>query len=291
MLLTIATYGKNDNYAGNFVQRLEFNLCKLVENIDRLGIQDDVEIIVTDWGSTERLSDFCKVPKRDYLKFLYVPQETCNRCVPDSKFSIPHALNAAARRMNGDNLLCIDSDTYISFEGFSGIYNLLKNNKQDYVYYWSSRYHIPYNVQSRMRNIQEMDLMLDEWIELGKPLVNRSELADGFFHDEINLDDFLGCACALLLDKRLVFESSLLYEKLTKWGWMDIEIYKRLRSYNYLPLGDLESVLNSNFYHIGHHEITTGNHVNGSNDNHVTNLLHANSDNWGMVNESLELKN
>jgi hypothetical protein len=293
MLLTIITSGKNDNYSGNFLQRLEFSLCKLIDNIDRLGVGDDVEIIVTDWGSPveSKLSDACSIPKRDYLKFLYVPVETTQQYSPDSKFSITHALNSAARRMNGENILSIDSDTYISFNGFSRLYEMLKNNQDDYVYYWVSRYHIPYKVQSKMKNIQDMDLMLNDWIASGKPLVEnfQKDGANGFYHDKVDLDNFLGGACALLLSRDLVFKTTFLWETLTKWGWLDIEIHRRLLYNNYAPKGDLEVKLDSEFYHIGHHEVGTGSSINGANPTNISPILNANGDNWGLANEDLKL--
>ena len=49
-LLSIITCGKNDQYAGNFLQRLQLNLSKLESNLKKFNITD-VEILVTDWGS------------------------------------------------------------------------------------------------------------------------------------------------------------------------------------------------------------------------------------------------
>lgn len=68
MKLTIVTIGKNDNYAGNFLERIQHNINKLISNIDELEIKD-VEIIISDWGSSkeERLSDVMIVEKRPYL--------------------------------------------------------------------------------------------------------------------------------------------------------------------------------------------------------------------------------
>ena len=215
MKLSIILCGRNDNYAGNFLQRLEHNLNKLVDNIERMGL-DDVEIIVTDWGSsdTERLYDVVKVPKKDYLKFLFVPLNLTKIYSPDSNFSIPHAMNAAVRRMSGEYMLSLDSDSYVPFEMFSGIYDLLKNDERDYIFYWGSRCLMPYNVQTKANSIVEMDNLIQRWKELGKPTENYGDQEEGWPYPKVNIANFVGQGCAILINKEILHESTFLYEKL-----------------------------------------------------------------------------
>ena len=290
MILTIATCGKNDDFAGNFVHRLELCLNKLIQNIDTLSLQDEVEILVTDWGSEDssRLSDVCDVPYRKYLKFIYVSPDITRRIAPDSNFSVPHAMNAAARRMSGENFMYIDGDTFIPTTSFKGIIDILKSKSTEYVHYWASRYLIPYKIQSEISDIYQMEDMLSQWKNLGKPIVATSMKENGFVHSKIDLERFGGGACACLLDRNIVFETGFLLETLTRWGWMDVEAYNRI-STKYKALGDLEIILGSEFYHIGHHEKAVGHDVHGFNPFTISPTFKANGEDWGLASENLEI--
>lgn len=288
-LLTIITSGKNDNFAGNFLQRLEHNLNKLIENIDKMQI-NDVEIIVTDWGSdhNKRLFNVCEVPRREYLKFLYVPYHICKKYSPNSEFSLPHSLNSAIRRSNGNFIFYIDGDSYIPFNTFKKFHELLKSHDPvDDVYYWASRYLIPYKYQCEAKNTRDMDSLLDDWISKGKPLGSQYELAEKFVLSKIDLKGFAGGAMGLLISKKIAFETTFFYEELTRWGWMDVEFFKRMSS-RYTCMGDLVDVLDCEFYHIGHHEVKTGHEVHGFNPFTSPVNFSANDQNWGLSNEDLQ---
>src|ERR1039458_2637825 len=111
--LSFVLCSRNDNYMGNPVGRLEIALNYLAENVQLLGREEEVEVIVTDWGS--------KVPLKDVLnlnataakitRFLEVPIEVVKEVQKDSPFAEVLALNAAARRANGQYIGRIDQDT------------------------------------------------------------------------------------------------------------------------------------------------------------------------------------
>ena len=93
-----------------------------------------------------------------------------------------------------------------------------------------------------------------------------------------------------LINKEILHESTFLYEKLNKWGWLDIEFHLRITS-QYPCLGDLVDVTGSDFYHLGHHEIQAGFQVHGSNINSGAQKFSANGDDWGLGNENLKFNN
>ena len=128
ILLSIVTCGKNDDFAGNFVQRLEHNLNKIIDSINKLKISD-IEIIVTDWGSDpeSKLSMISNIEKSDYIKFLYVSPELCRKYAPESNISVPHAINSGFRRSSGKFIMYIDGDSYIPKDSFEKLYNLLNH--------------------------------------------------------------------------------------------------------------------------------------------------------------------
>ena len=50
-LLTIVVIGRNDNYRGNFKNRLENSINYNCKNIDDLGYGSKVEMLLVDWNS------------------------------------------------------------------------------------------------------------------------------------------------------------------------------------------------------------------------------------------------
>ena len=180
-VVVIITNGRNDNYAGNFVQRLEHNINKLISNIDKLKIED-IEIIVTDWGSPEdsKLSDVMNVESRPYLKFLFIPKNITNKYSPDSNFSIPHAMNAAIRRSSGENIFCIDGDSYIPLQAFSKMYSFInERGRESYKFFWVTRVIIPYQEQILQNSIDDMDRLIKYWSDGGKKTVSHQEYLNG----------------------------------------------------------------------------------------------------------------
>lgn len=289
ILLSIVTCGKNDDFAGNFVQRLEHNINKIIDGINKLGLSD-IEVIVTDWGSDpeNKLSVVANIEKSDYVKFLYVSPELCKKYSPDSNFSVPHSINCGMRRSTGRYVMYIDGDSYIPNNSLEKLYNLLKThsqNEDDNVYYWASRYMIPYKFQSSAENIEDMDNLLKTWIDSGKPVSGLNDISNSFYHSKVDLSNFMGGAMGLLISRKILEETGFLYESLTKWGWMDVEFAQRV-SARYNCMGDLLELLDCEFYHIGHHEVKVGHDVHGFNPNLRPENFLQNIE-WGLNGEDL----
>lgn len=274
MKLSIITCGKNDGYAGNFLKRLQLNLDKLNDNIKKLNVSD-IEIIVVDWGSEIRLSDVLNTNNFEFIKFLHIPIDIGNVYSPDSSFSIVHSFNAGFLRSKGDYIFFIDGDSYVPYESFKKIYDLI-NNTGHYTFYWASRYHLPHEIHSSVSDILELDNVIE----------NFEFYKNNWPHEKVDLGHFQGAAMGLLLDRNICDETSLYYEKLNRWGWLDIEIHNRI-SRNYRCLGDLED-LGFPFFHLDHHQIQkTGN--NGINPTISSVSFRANDNNWGLKYENLIL--
>jgi glycosyltransferase involved in cell wall biosynthesis len=275
MKLSIITCGKNDNYAGNFIQRLQHNLTKLNDNIIRLNTTD-IEVIIVDWGSEEKISDILDTTNFKHINFLYVPDNICKGYSPDSNFSIVHALNAGFRRSKGDYIFFMDGDGYVPFDSLKATFDLIKD-KNENIFCWASRYHLPYEIHSQTLNIQDIDNEILKWEQNNKL---------NWGHNKVNLAYFGGAAIGLLLSRNICDESTLFYEALNKWGWLDIEIHNRLSS-RYTCNGDLEN-LGVSFFHLDHHNVQSQGQ-NGTNNHHNPLSFNANNDNWGLINENLIL--
>jgi glycosyltransferase involved in cell wall biosynthesis len=280
MLLSIITSGKNDQYAGNFKQRHQHNLDKLNDSINKLNT-NEIELIAVDWGSEEKLSDVLNTSNFTHTKFLHIPSEIAKKYSPDSGFSIVHALNAGFRRSKGRYIFFIDGDSYVPYESLALIYNiaLSLDEEKEKTFFWASRYHLPYEIHSNTNDIREIDKNIEIWEQNQK---------QNWRHDKIKLHDFGGTAMGLLLSRDICEESTLYYEVLNKWGWLDIEIHHRLLT-RYSCVGDLEDY-GVSFFHLDHHSIQVKGQ-NGINPNYNSPRFEANDENWGLVNENLKLIN
>ena len=76
---------------------------------------DQLEIIVSDWGSEIPLRDVLQlVPEAEgRVKFFHTPEDIAIIEQKDSKFPEVIALNAAARRASGEYIGRIDNDTIV----------------------------------------------------------------------------------------------------------------------------------------------------------------------------------
>src|SRR5678815_3946930 len=71
-LLSILSHGRNDQYMGNFKWRLARSLNRFAESIAALGLEEEVELLIVDWGSREPLRDVILLSDtaRSLVKFL-----------------------------------------------------------------------------------------------------------------------------------------------------------------------------------------------------------------------------
>lgn len=277
MILSIITSGKNDGYGMNFLERLEFNLEKLNNNIDKLSISD-VEIILVDWASDKKISDTLIPSNHKFTKFIYVNQEIASRVSPDNSFSHVHSLNAGFRKSLGEFIFFIDGDSYIPLDSFKKVYETCKEHKSKNTsaYYWASRYHIPFEIHSNSKSMDEIDYSINEWLNKNKT---------GWAHDKINLNE-VQAPMGLLLSRQTVEETTGYYEKLNKWGFIEIEYSRRLK--NNKCDGDLENS-ETYFFHLDHHKVATQGKDKKANEHMSSNNYNANNENWGLINEKLEV--
>ena len=74
-ILSLVYTARNDDYSPNFIDRLETTLNLNVENILNLKLQNQIEIIIIDWGSEfkKRLSKKIFLNKKNkIIKIHYV---------------------------------------------------------------------------------------------------------------------------------------------------------------------------------------------------------------------------
>ena len=287
MLLTIVTCGKNDDYCGNFKQRLTNNLTKLIDNIEKSG-KDSVEIIVTDWGSEVPLSDVLGI-KSKFIKYVHVTPELALKYNPHTPFSLPHSLNVGARKASGDFIFYVDGDAFIPFESYVGVYELLESNINKDIFFWGARYEIPYRLHSNSTCYQDIDNEIQKWISSEKTTWEPPQhTGAGPLRSNVDINNFGGGAMGLLVSKKIAIESTGWWEIFNRWGFMDIEIHHRL-STRFNCNGELEATIGSEFYHQNHWELSSGLQTYGANPAQISQNFEANGENWGLGSEELKI--
>ena len=113
--LSLIMDARNDEYMGNARWRLETSLNYLGERLAALGRDDDVEVVLTDWGSGVPLRDVVALEPvaARMVSFITVPPALARELQRDSSFPDVLALNAAVRRARGTYIGRIDQDTLV----------------------------------------------------------------------------------------------------------------------------------------------------------------------------------
>jgi predicted glycosyltransferase involved in capsule biosynthesis len=275
MLLSILIPGKNDNYRNNGTKTLELNLKQTIDNLNKLN-KNDVEIVLCDWGSKIKITDQIIQETCSNFRCVYVNPEITQKYNKLANYSIVHPINTAFRNSKGKYVIFWDSDCLVTYENFVNLYNFVENMEKnnDRKFYWGSRFHIPYEVYTPMKEISELHTYL--------------ETNPNLLHDKIDVLNFAGCSISILMNRDLWQESTGWYEELIYWGWQDIEFHNRLLS-RYQFGGDLED-FNIKFYHLNQ-PIDIGEHKNKVvfNSQINSNKFTANNSDWGLANENLEI--
>lgn len=268
--------GKNDSYLDNFLQRLTFSISKHIDNIKKLGLENEVQIVLTDWGSEIKLKDVLNVDF-DFIKYIYVKPEIAKKYNGDAKYSYVHPLNVSARNSDGEFILLGDSDSFLPLKSFKKIYELVLEMKKNNIYkfYWGSRYQVPKSDYIELKSIEEID---DFLIRTNKSI---------FDHGIIVENNFMGNSSIFLIRKEMWDITTGLWEKLIHWGWQDIEFHRRLLK-KYEFGGDLEK-LGIEVYHLSHPYGENAPVHLKFNDFLVSERINANDENWGLAHEKLEI--
>lgn len=221
-LLSILCQGRNDSYMGNFTWRLSTVLNNYARSALFLGLEQEVEFIVSDWGSEVPLHEVLELSSeaRRMVKFLITPPQVTKVYDKDAGFAGPHPTNAAARRARGKYLMFADSDVFIPLESLTKlIYHLREGHVHDYSldesFFWASRTHVPNDFVEQNPLLEEVDLHIKRnW--------------ESYAHDQVSIESFLGAGLCLLMKREMWLESTGWDERLIYWGWNDIDWHRRL---------------------------------------------------------------
>jgi hypothetical protein len=272
---------------GNSRWRLQTTLNYLAENVHVLGREEDVEILVTDWGSDVPLREVLLLSPAAarIVSFIQIPPEIARDLQKDSPFAEVLALNAAARRAGGEYIGRIDQDTLVGRRFLEYFFDLYDGRQQLDVplasaLLFANQRMVPYRFCVRYPSFWAVEEFISGF---GK-----------FFKIEItSLRPFYAHGVGIWLAHRDLWHECGGYdERLIYMNDMEINMIGRLMSrYEIVNLGRL---VNYDFHHMEHYhplKLRSSSTHRKVNPEHLfarTDILHPNGPDWGLVRFPLE---
>ena len=269
---------------GNSLWRLQTTLNLTAENAINAGLEDDIEIIVADWGSERWLSaDLHLTPVAARMTyFLQFPAEVANAAQKDSPFSEVHPLNAAARAARGEFVGRIDQDTIVGEFFFRNLPRLandeagFQSSARDSLFF-AQRRNIPtvsvshsppaFRVAQRIRKQGHRF-----WIHTHLP-----SDSDLFWTSAVGI---------WMLPRDLWFACRGYNENFIYRNEMEVEMAARLMKKH--PMINLGPFMRFSFFHLGHERVLEGDHGRKFQPRvletpEIVGDFAANDENWGMA--------
>lgn len=282
-LLSIIIPGRNDNFMFNFSYRLECTLNCLAKNLNSIGMLDQVEVIISDWGSEVPLHKVLVLNEaaRALTKFLVIPPDVAEKEKKESEFPIVIIQNAAIRRAQGEFVMQTDSDVLFPVPFLTKLFSLLRGECADKVdvrkaLMGSKRRHVPFSVIETNPPLNVLEKFVEKF---GSQLEGDDPWEYGF------------CATGMMIMHRdLWFECSGYDENLVHWGWMEIDLGFRItQKYSWF---DVTDGLGMELFHLEHYVPEKGGRQvvdRRKNPTNRENVFHPNSDSWGLSQYDFEM--
>ncbi len=284
--LSVIIPAKNDGFMGNFNYRIETTLNVFAHSLQTLGLLEQVEILISDWGSTVPLCQVLNLSPiaRTIVRYVIIPPKIAVERQLDAEFPIVLAQNSAIRRSRGEYVMQTDSDVLFTTQFLSELFSYLKGYRPELpdpkkALIFSKRKHIPWKVAA---NSPDPQVLLDY------AAIHHQEMTMDF-HPEIPY-----CATGMMmLHRDLWNETSGYDERLIHWGWMEIDLGMRVTSR--YPYVDLTEKLGMMIYHLEHYKGSDGKEESGrvqtrkSNPMITNNAFRPNSSIWGLADCNLEI--
>ena len=290
MLLSLILCSRNDSYMGNSKWRLETTLNISIQNAFQTGWIDEIEIIVSDWGSEVPLRKVLSlIPKAEKkVKFLEVPSDIAKIEQKDSKFPEVLALNAAARRSKGKYIGRIDNDTVIGKDFFIKFREMLEGDNHKLAensFLFAERKMVPFRISKLSWSLNNISNYLKQFSNYLKVETAR-DYGLKFWGSPVGI---------MLLSRKIWFNTRGYDQKLLYWGWMEADMALRVSQKH--ELIDLSKYVSHCFYHLDHYpSLTAYKDRNGpatprkKNPTIYDNLNYKeNDENWGLINYPLSI--
>jgi hypothetical protein len=240
--LTLILCSRNDQYHGNSLWRLQTALNYLARGVAELELTEQVEVIVSDWGSDIPLNQVVALSgeARKITRFLYVPPPIAKKEQQDSVFPEVLANNAAIRRARGRFIGRIDQDTLVDKSFLAGFLQAVDEaaGKLENSILFLSRRSIPRKLTLRSPALSEVVQFVEQFKHR---LPEEGRGRDPWFDAPVGV---------IILHRRQWIETQGYDERLLHWGFMETELVMRLAGH--CPVVDLNERLGCPFYHLRH---------------------------------------
>jgi hypothetical protein len=244
--LSLILCTRNDSYQGNSLWRLETALNYLGKTAADAGRLDEVEVIVSDWGSETPVRDVIALTSNAarLVRFLWIPPEVARAEQKDSPFPEVLALNAAARRAKGEYIGRVDQDTLVSPHFLETFFWLMEKRRLlvplESAVMISNRREIPYRFARRCPPFSVVDRYL-RWFSRYLPLPLWKRPPHLFYEVAVGI---------LVFHRDIWQECGGFDESFIYMDFMEIDMILRLASrYQVIDLGEH---VNHALYHLGH---------------------------------------
>jgi Glycosyl transferase family 2 len=291
-VLSLILCSRNDQYMGNSPWRLQTALNYIAQNVHELNREEDVEIIVTDWGSEIPLHTVLQLSPiaARMVSFVIVPPALARAVQQDSPFSEVHALNAAARRVNGQYIGRIDQDTLVGKHFLKMFFEFFEESRQlsvslNSALLFANRRDIPYRFAHHCPSFWSVDQYI-RWF--GRSLVVENHMKN--YKPQLFYCSYVGI---WLLHRDLWYECGGYDERLIYMNEMESDMAARLMGGKH-KMVNLGILVDYDFYHLGHYhpnaiyQASAHRQVNTKkwhelDEEWSPTVLHPNSEDWGLI--------
>lgn len=293
ILISLILCSRNDSYMGNSRWRLETSINLALLNARKADILDQLEIIVSDWGSKIPLLNVLKlVPEaKGRVKFVHTPKDIAIIQQKDSKFPEVIALNAAARRASGQYIGRIDNDTVVGAEFFRRFAKLHENNPTSELdlkdsFLFVERKSVPYRISRLSLSLDNINWFINNFKK--------------FFKVESAKDwgrEFWCSPVGIMIFHREIWHNCRGYdERLIYWGWMEGDLALRLGQRHQIV--EFSQFVGYDLYHLEHYSnLVEYKDRNGAATPRKKNLVKVenlnyceNSIDWGLNTYNVQIK-
>jgi hypothetical protein len=273
---------------GNSCWRLQTALNYVAQQVHELARETDVEILVTDWGSDIPLREVLELSSdaARMVSFIQILPNMALDLQKDSPFSEVVALNAAARRADGEYIGRIDQDTLVGKRFLENFFELYEGKQKmdipmQSALFFSNQRMVPYRFCVRYPSFWAVQ----QYIKIFGRFLKIELIYGGKFYYHgvgiwlIHRDLWNICGG---YDERMIYMNN-----------MEINMIERLKINNRI-LVDLGALVNHDFYHMEHYHplvfrsSSTHRKVNPLTPFLKPDSLHPNGPDWGLIQFPLE---
>jgi hypothetical protein len=267
---------------GNSRWRLETTLNYAAARVHELSRENEVEILMADWGSEIPLRQVLQLtPEAGKLvSFIEVPVDIARDLQKDSPFPEVLALNAAARRASGEYIGRIDQDILLGRHFLETFFDIHYGRRSldvplESALMFANQHMVPYRFCVRCPSLWAMEKYI-EWF--GHSLKKELSKTRPFYKFGVGIwlaHRDLWNACGGY-DERMIYMNA-----------MEINMIERLKQTN--ELVDLGKLVDYDFYHLEHYHPlairSSATHRNINSDNLFSqpDSYNPNGPDWGLV--------